>query len=58
MELGKELISGRGELSFARKREKQNCGVFRVLGVRFRVFLGLFRVFGGVFALCGYLFRA
>ena len=51
MELGSELISGRGELIFARKRVKKRCGVFfssRFEGA-FSRFGGLF-VFGGVFS--------
>ena len=46
MELGNELISRRNELIFARKREKTNWGVFRVIGCVFRVLGGLFVLLG------------
>ena len=58
VELRNELISRRGELIFARKREILVGGVLRVFGVRFCVFWGSFRVLGGVFALCAYSFYA
>ena len=48
MELGDELVFRRNELIFSRKRDFCR-GVFRVLGVRFRVLRGSFRVWGGVF---------
>ena len=50
MELGNELISRRGELIFARKRDFFVVGVFRVLGC-------VFRVLGGVFVLWGVFSR-
>ena len=47
VELGDVLSSRRGELMFARKREKNSWGVFCVLGVF--AFLGVFSCFGGCF---------
>ena len=46
MELGIELLSRLGELIFARKREKNVWGIFRVLGSFFRVLGGLFVLLG------------